>query len=301
VDPEVEQVAQFLAAHALLLLGLGMLAAIGAALLIIVAVRVLGRLEPALRLLAAALVTRARDIDILNQLMSRSRLLVPSSYVAVHLVIGLTVTAAVSVFIVIAQEVGGGGEVVAFDLAFARALQRTTTPFAERVFTIISLLGRLEALATVTVVVAIVLLRDGQKLLAGAWVAANAGGALLNLALKNVFERTRPEFADAALAASSWSFPSGHAMGTFVMCGLGSYLLLRDRPSWPVAAFVIATSLAWCLVMGFSRLYLGVHFASDVVAGAIGGAAWVAVCVSALEVVRRRGEKGRRQEVARSR
>jgi undecaprenyl-diphosphatase len=295
VDPEVEQVAAFLATHALLLLGLGIVAALGAALLTIVAVRALGRLEPSLRPLAAALVARVRDIDILDHLLSRSRLLVPSSYVALHLVIGLTVTAAVAAFIVIAQEVGGGREVVAFDLAFARALQRTITPGAERVFTIISLLGRFDALAIVTLVVAILLLRKGKKLLAGAWVAANAGGALLNLALKNVFERARPEFADAALAASSWSFPSGHAMGTFVLCGLGSYLLLRDRPSWTVAALVVSTSLSWCLVMGFSRLYLGVHFASDVVAGAVAGAAWVAVCVSALEAV------GRREETAGSR
>lgn len=287
IDPEIEQVAEFLATHALLLLGLGIIAALGAALLIVVIVRALARLEPWLRPLATALVARARDIHILDQLLSRSRLLVPSSYLAVHLVIGLTVIAAVAAFAAIAEEVIGGGEVVAFDLVFARALQRTITPGAERVFTVISLLGRLEALATVTAVVAIVLVTSGKRLLAGAWVAANAGGALLNLALKNVFERTRPEFADAALAASSWSFPSGHAMGTFVMCGLGSYLLLRDRPSWTVAAFVIAASLAWCLVMGFSRLYLGVHFASDVVAGAIAGAAWVAVCVSALEAVRR--------------
>jgi undecaprenyl-diphosphatase len=288
IDPEIEQAADFLATHALLLLVLGVIAALATALLILAAVRVLRRLEPSLSPLAADLVSRARRFDAVNGILSRSRLLVPGSYLAVHLVVGLTVTAAVSAFIVIAEEVIGGGEVVAFDLAFARALQRAATPGAERVFTIISALGRLDALAIVTTVVALVLLRSGRRLQAGVWVAANAGGALLNLALKHAFERTRPEFADAALAASSWSFPSGHAMGTFVMCGLGSYLLLRDRPSWTVAALVVAASLSWCLVMGFSRLYLGVHFASDVLGGAVAGAAWVAVCVSALEVVRRR-------------
>jgi undecaprenyl-diphosphatase len=58
------------------------------------------------------------------------------------------------------------------------------------------------------------------------------------------------------------------------------------------AALVIALAVAWCVVMSFSRLYLGVHFASDVIAGMCAGAAWVAVCVSGFEIVRRR--RGRR-------
>ena len=102
--------------------------------------------------------------------------------------------------------------------------------------------------------------------------------------LKASFARTRPEFADPVLAASSWSFPSGHAMGTFVLAGLAVYLLLRGRRSWAASVAVVALGLSWCVTMAFSRLYLGVHFASDVIAGMAAGAAWVAVCVSALEV-----------------
>jgi undecaprenyl-diphosphatase len=126
------------------------------------------------------------------------------------------------------------------------------------------------------------------------WVAAHAGGGLLNLTLKRAFERTRPEFADPLLAASSWSFPSGHAMGTFILCGLGCYLVLREMRSWTAAAAVVMLATSWCLIMAFSRLYLGVHFASDVVAGLVAGAAWVAVCVSAFEVVRRRAHGSQR-------
>ena len=74
-------------------------------------------------------------------------------------------------------------------------------------------------------------------------------------------------------------------MGTFIFCGLGAYLLLRGVRSWTATAVVVTASLVWCLMMGFSRLYLGAHFASDVVAGLLAGAAWVAVCVSVMEVV----------------
>jgi membrane-associated phospholipid phosphatase len=90
------------------------------------------------------------------------------------------------------------------------------------------------------------------------------------------------------LAAASWSFPRGHAMGTFIFCGVGCYLLFRDIRSWTAAALVVTAAASWCAVMAFSRLYLGVHYASDVIAGLVAGVAWVMVRVSALEVLRRR-------------
>jgi len=287
-DPDVEQAAEFLAAHAVLLLGLGIVVAVVVAGGIIAVVRMLRRLGPVLQPLVATIVTAARDVGILDRAISRSSLLVPSSYLALHLIFGLVVTVAIIAFVAITEEVLGGGEVVAFDLAFARALRASNSAAWEQAFEVVSWLGSVWAIGIVTALVAIVLATSGKRLLAAGWVASQAGGAVLNYALKNVFERTRPEFADAALAASSWSFPSGHAMGTFVLCGLGCYLLIRDRPSWTLAALITAVALSWCLVMGFSRLYLGVHFASDVLAGAVAGAAWVAVCASAFEVIRRR-------------
>jgi undecaprenyl-diphosphatase len=93
---------------------------------------------------------------------------------------------------------------------------------------------------------------------------------------------------DPVLAASSWSFPCGHAMGTFIFCGVGCCLLRRDTRSRPAAAAVVTASASWCVVMAFSRLYLGVHYASDVIAGLLARVVWVVVRVSALEVLRRR-------------
>jgi membrane-associated phospholipid phosphatase len=162
------------------------------------------------------------------------------------------------------------------------------TPGWRRFFAIVSWLGEFPVIALATVAVAVPLRRRYGTVVAAAWIAAQAGGGLLNLALKGAFERAQPEFADPLLASSSWSFPSGHAMGTFVLWGLGCYLLLRELRSWTATAVLVAVTLAWCVVMSFSRLYLGSHFASDVVAGMIAGAAWVAVCASAFEVLRRR-------------
>jgi undecaprenyl-diphosphatase len=75
---------------------------------------------------------------------------------------------------------------------------------------------------------------------------------------------------------------------------MACYLLLRQNRSWTTATVVVAVATSWCVLMAFSRLYLGVHYVSDVVAGLFAGVAWLAVCISALEVLRRRAGGARR-------
>jgi membrane-associated phospholipid phosphatase len=287
LDPEGERAAQFLATHALLLLGLGVLAAAASIAAIVWAMHVAARFGPGVRRQVATLASRVPELAPVR-LIRQAHSLVPSAYLALHLALGFVVAVAVAVFATLAEEALAGGEMAAFDVAFARALHDARSPGWHRAFAVVSSFGTRDALAIATVAVAVVLLLRQQMLLAFGWVTAQAGGGLLNRVLKETFERTRPEFADPMLAASSWSFPSGHAMGTFIFCGLGCYLLLRGHRSWTAAAVAVTVSASWCVVMAFSRLYLGVHYASDVVAGLVAGVAWVAVCVSALEVLRRR-------------
>ena len=286
--PEAERVAQFLATHAVLLLGLGLLAALAAVLAIVLAVRTVARFRSPVLRRFAGLVRYARRIEVVNRLTARTSALIPGAYLAMHLTLGLLLTVAVTVFVALAEEVLAGGEMARFDVAFARALYDDRSPGWQRFFSIVSWFGSGPVLATAAVVVAIVLLVNHQRVVAFGWLAAQGGGGLLNRALKETFERTRPEFADPLLTASSWSFPSGHAMGTFIFCGLGCYVLLRDRRSWSASAAAVSVALSWCVVMAFSRLYLGVHFVSDVIAGLLAGAAWIAVCASAFEIIRRR-------------
>ena len=259
-----------------------------AALLIVTGlIRVVRRYQSQLRRGFTLLIGYLPRIGIVERSTIRTRAVFSNSYLVAHLVLGLALTMAVSGFVVIAEDVVGGGDMVAFDIAFARALQDASSPDSERFFAAVSWLGEREAIAVAGLAVAGWLLRHGL-LLSAWWIAAQAGGGLLNLVLKRTFERTRPEYADPLLAASSWSFPSGHAMGTFILFGLGCYVIVRQTRSWTAATIVISASLSWCLVMAFSRLYLGVHFASDVMAGVVAGVAWVAVCASAFEMIRRR-------------
>ena len=112
-------------------------------------------------------------------------------------------------------------------------------------------------------------------------------GGLLNLALKGFFERARPELAEALRQAHGYSFPSGHAMGSTVVLGALSYLALRTLPRWRWRAAALALACTLILAISASRIYLGVHWISDVGAGICAGLIWVVTATVAYETFRR--------------
>jgi undecaprenyl-diphosphatase len=113
-----------------------------------------------------------------------------------------------------------------------------------------------------------------------------AGGGLLNYALKNIFHRTRPDI-QHLVNAGGYSFPSGHAMISATFYGMLGYLIWlnlheRNNPSW----FVIVVTAILITAIGVSRIYLGVHFPSDVVAGFAAGGIWLIACILGLQAIR---------------
>ncbi|MEH7273925.1 phosphatase PAP2 family protein, partial [Neobacillus vireti] len=108
-----------------------------------------------------------------------------------------------------------------------------------------------------------------------------AGGGLLNLLLKNLFERERPNI-NRIIEADGFSFPSGHSMGSMTYYGFLGYLVLRSkRRPFSKLGLGILLSLV-ILLIGISRVYLGVHYPSDVLAGLIAGSVWLVICISLL-------------------
>lgn len=104
------------------------------------------------------------------------------------------------------------------------------------------------------------------------------GGAALNELLKQLFERARPD-AFHIVAASGFSFPSGHAMAALCFYGMVAFLVVRKRPwQWRMAGAVGAVLLI--AAIGISRIYLGVHYPSDVVAGYAAGVTWLGFSIS---------------------
>jgi len=140
---------------------------------------------------------------------------------------------------------------------------------------------------TAIVVVAAVVLTARRRFRWAAYLAITAaGGALLNELLKDQFTRQRPDLNGAIFGADGYSFPSGHAMsGTVVLCAIG-YLAARVMPTWKSKSAVFAALVTVDLAIAASRLYLGVHWTSDVVAGLAAGLLWVTATTSGYELFR---------------
>ena len=113
------------------------------------------------------------------------------------------------------------------------------------------------------------------------------GGGLLNLALKDYFERQRPELSEALRSAHGYSFPSGHAMGAAVVFGAFTYLAWRQPWSQRKRTFAIAVAITMIVIIAASRIYLGVHWISDIAAGISAGALWTTATTTAYETFRR--------------
>lgn len=132
------------------------------------------------------------------------------------------------------------------------------------------------------------LYRKGHRYWTVALVASVPGGQILNVVLKHTFERARPHFAEPLLELSTYSFPSGHAMGATVLYGFLACYAARHARSWAgrVLAFVLA--LAMVATVAFSRMYLGVHYLSDVLAAFAEGCGWLAICITGAATLNRR-------------
>ncbi|MFC3552444.1 phosphatase PAP2 family protein [Lysobacter cavernae] len=162
-------------------------------------------------------------------------------------------------------------EVIAFDepvLNFAHQLARDGS---DRFFVLVSKLGYLWGVVPFDIALVLVLTWL-RRLRAASFAALALGGsALLNIATKQVFARERPALWESVAPETNYSFPSGHAMGSMTLACVLILLTWRTRWRWPVVV-VMATFVG---LVGLSRVYLGVHYPSDILAGWAAAMAWV--------------------------
>jgi undecaprenyl-diphosphatase len=165
-----------------------------------------------------------------------------------------------------------GGSTGWLDLPLVRLAERSRSPGLTRVMSVLTWLGNGATLVGVAVVAAAVLIAIRQRVPA-LFVAASALGAgALNALLKIAFSRPRPLLMSHLAHAGGYSFPSGHAMAGAAIYGALAVVAVRRFPErrwWVVAPCVLLVA-----AIGVSRVYLGVHFPSDVIAGWAVGASW---------------------------
>lgn len=210
----------------------------------------------------------------------------PVRFFGLRVVAGLTLMLlGILVFAELAGELGTQEALSRVDRAFTTALRDSVAAPVAQAFAVITHFGDTAALTGLCIAVAIALVALGRWWLMIGWVAAVAGNGVLNIALKQIFARVRPLGRDGLTLEDGLSFPSGHSSGSVVAYGMLAYLTLRLLPfRWHLPALMLAMTLAF--TVGSSRLFLQVHFPSDVIAGFASGAAWLAVCVTAIELVR---------------
>lgn len=185
-------------------------------------------------------------------------------------------------FAALADEFSEQGALARLDLSVLNWLQLHGTEGGERIFELVSMLGAPVLFVVDFVVAATLAIRRRWQTLT-LWAAAIVGGVVLDEILKLAFHRARPDVASEFITGHSWSFPSGHAMNSLVSYAMLAYIL-REYVESPRARLSIAVMAAILIAaIGFSRLYLGVHYLSDVVAGYLAGGAWVLACITAAK------------------
>jgi membrane protein DedA with SNARE-associated domain/membrane-associated phospholipid phosphatase len=231
-----------------------------------------------------------------RQLLWLRRRLTPGQYLGLHLTLGLLAAAGcLWLFGGIAEDIVNSDPLVSFDLAVANTLHDLATPALTTFFVFVTALGSLETIALVGLVGAVVFGIRRQWLHLTTWLVAVAGSAGLNQLLKALFERPRPYFEHPLLLETSYSFPSGHAMESLVLYGMLAYFGVLAVRTWRTRTAIVFGATLLVLLIGFSRMYLGVHYFSDVVAGYAAGGVWLSTCITALEFARRSKQRDKLQ------
>jgi undecaprenyl-diphosphatase len=202
-------------------------------------------------------------------------------------------------FAELAERVLAGGT-QAFDVAILQWLHNHQSKPLTALMVEMTYLGTGTVVIVVVGVAALFLWHTEHKHSARLLLAATVGNILLNGALKLVYHRARPSVFEWQTTAVSSSFPSGHAMSATVVYGTVAYLLVRlQRHRW-AKVLTVTTAVLLILLICLTRLYLGVHYPSDVIGGIIVGLAWASFCMATLEaslaLARRRASRATIEE-----
>jgi membrane-associated phospholipid phosphatase len=185
----------------------------------------------------------------------------------------------------LAEDILAHESLTIFDAGISHWMASLTTNESSKDFYMISMLSSAWVILPGTMVLGSWLAWRKKFLQLWMLVLTVGGGAILNLALKNYFMRPRPDLSTSFVQASGYSFPSGHAMISILFIGMTAYIMSRDL-AWRKRVMLAITAMTLTLLIGLSRVFLGVHFITDVLGGWAGEGVWLTVYVLVLEVTR---------------
>jgi undecaprenyl-diphosphatase len=189
-----------------------------------------------------------------------------------------------ALFVALASYVRSGSS-QAFDDSVIRWLAAHHTRGLDAAMLEITALGTGIVVMMVVAVAALFLVLTDHKYSAILLLASTCGGLVLNAVLKLGFNRPRPSIVVPVVHAVSSSFPSGHAMSAAIVYTTVAYLAARLHKRRWARWLVMTAAFIVIALISISRMYLGVHYPSDVLAGIVVGLAWAAFCMATLEAI----------------
>lgn len=193
-----------------------------------------------------------------------------------------------ALFALLAHDLSAGQRGLAADFAVAQWLHQRATPPLTAIVLVFTHLHSAGAMAAYGLVAAATLAWRRQWRPAWLVTLALGGVLIVNMLMKLAFQRARPTFDEPLLTLATYSFPSGHVAASTVAYGLVVMAVFSATRSSQTRAVTLLGAVAAVVAVAFTRLYLGVHYLSDVLAAGAEGVAWLTICVAALDADGRR-------------
>jgi undecaprenyl-diphosphatase len=222
-----------------------------------------------------------------------------TEYLVIHLVIGFLLSlTAIGIFGVITEDVVEGSPLTRFDLAVATQLHESVGAAVLRLLRTISAFGSRPVMTLLLLFGGILFAAARRPLDLNAWCAAFVGGSFLDAGLRFVVHRSALPFADVVVAEWGTGLTSAHVLGAVVGFGMLAHFFFVQTSRVATRALIIAATVAIVVGIAASRLYLGIHYVSDEMAGLAAGLLWLATCLSGLEIAQQRTRKARAAALA---
>ncbi|MGG0643942.1 phosphatase PAP2 family protein [Sporosarcina gallistercoris] len=186
-----------------------------------------------------------------------------------------------AVFGYVASSIGNGN-IVQFDTPIIHFVQGAETPWLTEVMKVFTAIGSTNGVLAISAITLSLLLYFRQKALTILFVIVVGGTAALNLVLKLFFHRARPDL-NRLIEISGYSFPSGHTMMATSLYVILAFILWRNARNSSRIIYVIGAIFMIGMIC-ISRIYLGVHYPSDIVGGIISSAFWLLLAISVYNV-----------------
>jgi len=213
----------------------------------------------------------------------------PEGYLGLHLTIGvLVLMVSALIFGLIAEDVATADSITVLDAQVSQWFHSRATPQFTRAVLFFTHLHSTPGILALSSLMAIYWLRSKAWDWLLTLVLTVPMGMLLNVLLKNIFQRARPVFELPLLTLNTYSFPSGHAAAATLFYGVLAAWFISRTTAWRWRTAIALAAAMMVALVGLSRIYLGIHYLSDVLAAIAASGCWLVFSLTAVETSRRR-------------